>query len=31
VAGFAVPFVRRIRGIVVAALGLLGMSLLTRR
>ena len=31
VAGFAVPFVRRIRGVVVAALGLLGMSVLTRR
>lgn len=30
VAGFTVPFVRRIRSIVVAALGLLGMSLLTR-
>ena len=31
VAGFTVPFVRRIRGIVVAALGLLAMSLLTRQ
>jgi hypothetical protein len=31
VAGFAVPFVRRIRGVAVAALGLLGMSVLTRR
>lgn len=31
VAGFTVPFVRRIRGVVVAALGLLGISLLTRR
>lgn len=31
VAGFTVPFVRRIRSIVVAGLGLLGMSLLTRR
>jgi hypothetical protein len=30
VAGFTVPFVRRIRSIVVAALGLLGISLLTR-
>lgn len=30
VAGFTVPFVRRIRGAVVAALGLLGISLLTR-
>ncbi len=30
VAGFTVPFVRRIRSVVVAALGLLGMSLLTR-
>ena len=28
-AGFVVPFVRRIRGVVVAALGLLGISLLT--
>lgn len=31
VAGFTVPFVRRIRGGVVAALGLWGISLLTRR
>ena len=31
VAGFAVPFVRRIRGVVVAALGLLTMWMLTRR
>jgi len=31
VAGFTVPFVRRIRGVLVAALGLLGMALLTRR
>jgi hypothetical protein len=30
VAGFTVPFVRRIRGVVVAAAGLLAMSLLTR-
>jgi uncharacterized Tic20 family protein len=30
VAGFTVPFVRRIRSIVVAGLGLLGISLLTR-
>ena len=30
VAGFTVPFVRRIRGIVVAALGLLALSMLTR-
>jgi hypothetical protein len=30
IAGFTVPFIRRIRGIVVAALGLLAMSLLTR-
>ena len=30
VAGFTVPFVRRIRSIVVAAAGLLGISLLTR-
>jgi hypothetical protein len=30
VAGFTVPFVRRIRSVVVAAVGLLGMSLLTR-
>ena len=30
VAGFTVPFVRRIRGVIVAALGLLGISLLTR-
>jgi uncharacterized membrane protein YbhN (UPF0104 family) len=29
-AGFTVPFVRRIRSIVVAALGLVGLSLLTR-
>ena len=29
-AGFVVPFVRRIRAVVVAALGLLGISLLTR-
>jgi hypothetical protein len=31
VAGFTVPFVRRIRGVLVAALGLVGMTLLTRR
>ena len=31
VAGFTVPFVRRIRGVLVAALGLWGMALLTRR
>jgi uncharacterized protein (TIRG00374 family) len=31
VAGFTVPFVRRIRAIVVAAVGLLAMSLLTRQ
>jgi len=31
VAGFTVPFVRRIRSVVVAAAGLLGMSLLTKR
>jgi hypothetical protein len=31
VAGFTVPFVRRIRGVAVAALGLLGISLLTRK
>ena len=31
VAGFTVPFVRRIRGVIVAALGLVGMTLLTRR
>jgi hypothetical protein len=31
VAGFTVPFVRRIRSVVVAAAGLLGMSLLTNR
>lgn len=30
VAGFTVPFVRRIRGVVVAAAGLIAMSLLTR-
>ena len=30
VAGFTVPFVRRIRSIVVAGIGLLGISLLTR-
>jgi uncharacterized membrane protein YbhN (UPF0104 family) len=30
VAGFAVPFIRRIRSIVVAALGLLALSALTR-
>jgi Lysylphosphatidylglycerol synthase TM region len=30
VAGFTVPFVRRIRSIVVSALGLVGMSLMTR-
>jgi uncharacterized protein (TIRG00374 family) len=30
VAGFTVPFVRRIRGVAVAALGLLGISVLTR-
>lgn len=30
-AGFTVPFVRRIRSVVVAALGLIGLSLLTRR
>jgi hypothetical protein len=30
VAGFTVPFVRRIRGIVVAALGLVALSVLTR-
>ena len=30
VAGFTVPFVRRIRSIIVAAVGLLSMSLLTR-
>lgn len=30
VAGFTVPFVRRIRSIIVAAVGLLAMSLLTR-
>lgn len=29
-AGFTVPFVRRIRSVVVAALGLLGLTLLTR-
>jgi uncharacterized membrane protein YbhN (UPF0104 family) len=31
VAGFTVPFVRRIRSVVVAAAGLLGISLLTKR
>jgi hypothetical protein len=30
-AGFAVPFVRRIRGVVVAALGLSALALLTKR
>ena len=30
VAGFTIPFVRRVRGIVVAALGLFAISLLTR-
>jgi hypothetical protein len=31
VAGFTVPFIRRIRGVLVAALGLVAMTVLTRR